>query len=111
VTAKVGDKRGKYHHGDLRRALLDAALELVNELGPSGITLREAARRAGVTHAAPYRHFADKGALLAAVAEQGFVQLLAAIDGAIVAVPRNVWGGDGRQERLSGIAEGGPGGV
>ncbi len=69
------DKGGKYHHGDLRRALIDAALELVTELGPSGITLREAARRAGVTHAAPYRHFADKEGLLAAVAEEGFQRL------------------------------------
>jgi AcrR family transcriptional regulator len=74
---KVEGKGGKYHHGDLRRALLDAALELVKEHGPSGITLREAARRAGVTHAAPYRHFADKGALLAALAEEGFMRLRA----------------------------------
>lgn len=73
--AKVSDKGGKYHHGDLRRALVEAALQLVQEEGPSGITLREAARRAGVTHAAPYRHFADKEALLAAVAEEGFKQL------------------------------------
>jgi len=69
------DKGGRYHHGDLRRALVQAALALVHEAGPSGITLREAARRAGVTHAAPYRHFADKESLLAAVAEEGFVQL------------------------------------
>jgi AcrR family transcriptional regulator len=69
------DKGGRYHHGDLRRALVQAALELVNEAGPAGITLREAARRAGVTHAAPYRHFADKESLLAAVAEEGFIQL------------------------------------
>ncbi len=71
------DKGGRYHHGDLRRALIQAALELVNEAGPAGTTLREAARRAGVTHAAPYRHFADKESLLAAVAEEGFVQLRA----------------------------------
>jgi AcrR family transcriptional regulator len=75
APSKVADKGGKYHHGDLRRALVDAALELVKEQGPSGITLREAARRAGVTHAAPYRHFADKEALLAAVAEEGFLRL------------------------------------
>lgn len=74
------DKGGRYHHGDLRRALIQAALELVNEAGPAGTTLREAARRAGVTHAAPYRHFADKESLLAAVAEEGFVQLRATME-------------------------------
>jgi AcrR family transcriptional regulator len=74
------DKGGRYHHGDLRRALLAAAQELVRELGPAGLTLREAARRAGVTHAAPYRHFADKGALLAAVAERGFRELHAQLE-------------------------------
>ena len=64
-----------YHHGDLKRALTDAALGLVAEKGPKGFTLTEAARRAGVSAAAPYRHFADKAQLLAAVAEQGFIQL------------------------------------
>jgi AcrR family transcriptional regulator len=77
------DKGGRYHHGDLRRALIQAAIELVHEAGPSGITLREAARRAGVTHAAPYRHFDDKEALLAAVAEQGFVELRLSIESAV----------------------------
>jgi len=67
----VAKKKG-YHHGDLRRALLDAGLKILVKQGPEGITLRELARRAGVTHAAPYRHFADKEALLAAVAEEGF---------------------------------------
>lgn len=61
-----------YHHGDLRRALLDASLSLIAEEGFGALSLREVARRAGVTHAAPYRHFADKEALLAAVAEEGF---------------------------------------
>lgn len=64
--------RGGYHHGDLRRALLDAALALVAEAGTKGMTLREAARRARVSEAAPYRHFASREALLAAVAEEGF---------------------------------------
>lgn len=82
-ASRVGPKGNRYHHGDLRRALIEAALDLVQELGPAGITLREAARRAGVTHAAPYRHFADKEALLAAVAEQGFLQLRAAIEQAL----------------------------
>lgn len=61
-----------YHHGDLRRALLDASLALIAEEGFGALSLREVARRAGVTHAAPYRHFADKEALLAAVAVEGF---------------------------------------
>lgn len=64
-----------YHHGDLRRALLRGALELLAEGGPAHLTLRGAARRAGVSPAAPYRHFTDKRALLAAVAEEGFVAL------------------------------------
>jgi AcrR family transcriptional regulator len=61
-----------YHHGDLRLALVDAAARLAAEVGPSAVTLREVARRAGVSQAAPYHHFADKSALLAAVAEAGF---------------------------------------
>lgn len=63
---------GRYHHGDLRNALIEAALELVAERGVEGLTLRGAARRVGVSQAAPYRHFADKNALLLAVAEEGF---------------------------------------
>ena len=72
---RVRGKRGRYHHGDLRQALLDAALVVLARQGPKALTLREVARRAGVTHAAPYRHFADKDALLAALAEQGFRRL------------------------------------
>ncbi|WP_224366455.1 TetR/AcrR family transcriptional regulator [Hyalangium versicolor] len=69
--------KARYHHGDLRRALIDASLALISEEGFSALTLREVARRAGVTHAAPYRHFADKEALLAAVAEEGFRSMAA----------------------------------
>ncbi len=68
-------RRDSYHHGDLKRALTSAALALVAEKGPRGFSLTEAARRAGVSPAAPYRHFADKAGLLAAVAEQGFRDL------------------------------------
>jgi AcrR family transcriptional regulator len=68
-------RRDSYHHGDLKRALTSAALSLVAEKGPKGFTLTEAARRAGVSAAAPYRHFADKAELLATVAEQGFHEL------------------------------------
>jgi AcrR family transcriptional regulator len=69
----MGGKR--YHHGDLRRALVDASMALIGECGPDGFTLREVARRAKVSHTAPYRHFRDKSDLLAAVAEQGFAGL------------------------------------
>ncbi len=71
-----------YHHGDLRRALLEASLAILAERGVAGLTLREAAQRAGVTHAAPYRHFADKQALLAALAEYGFRRLGESMDAA-----------------------------
>lgn len=64
-----------YHHGDLRRALLDASLKVLFESGAHALTLRAVARRAGVSHTAPYRHFADKDELLAAVTEEGFVEL------------------------------------
>lgn len=62
---------GRYHHGDLHRALIDAALDLIEREGAQALTLRAAARLAGVSQAAPYRHFPDKDALLAAVAEDG----------------------------------------
>lgn len=65
-------KRKPYHHGDLRRALLDATLTLAAERGAAGVTLREAARTAHVSQTAPYRHFSDKQAMLAAAAEEGF---------------------------------------
>lgn len=68
-------KSAPYHHGDLRRALIDAALTLIATEGGSALTLRKVAQLAGVTHAAPYRHFADKAALLAAVAEEGFLAM------------------------------------
>jgi AcrR family transcriptional regulator len=60
-----------YHHGDLARALRTAALALIDELGPDGFALREVARRVGVSHAAPYRHYPDKRALFTALAIEG----------------------------------------
>jgi AcrR family transcriptional regulator len=68
-------RRSTYHHGDLARALREAATRLLAERGGDGLTLREAARVVGVNHAAAYRHYADKRALLAAVAEDGYVAL------------------------------------
>lgn len=72
-------RRRTYHHGSLRRALLDATLSLTQELGPAGVTLRQAAERAGVSQAAPYRHFAGKDAMIAAAAEEGFALLRGAL--------------------------------
>src|SRR5690348_3080401 len=63
-----------YHHGNLKEALLRAALELIAEKGPAGFTFAEAARWAGVSPAAPYRHFRDRDELLASVALRGFEQ-------------------------------------
>jgi AcrR family transcriptional regulator len=86
VPAARSRKRS-YHHGDLRRALLDEALALAAERGPAALTLREAARRAGVTEAAPYRHFASKEALVAALAEEGFAALLQRVRRALARAP------------------------
>ncbi|MFD5316806.1 TetR/AcrR family transcriptional regulator [Streptomyces sp. NPDC127098] len=61
-----------YHHGNLRRAVIDAALEAIDESGPTGWSLRALARRAGVSHAAPVHHFGDKAGLLTAVAAEGY---------------------------------------
>ena len=67
------DERG-YHHGNLREALIKAARELIAEKGPAGFTFADAARSAGVSPAAPYRHFRDREALLADVAREGFTR-------------------------------------
>jgi AcrR family transcriptional regulator len=64
-----------YHHGDLRRALVEAARQLVETEGPSAMSLRAVAREAGVSPAAPYHHFKDKSELLAAVADEGWTLL------------------------------------
>jgi AcrR family transcriptional regulator len=74
--------RRTYHHGDLRRSLIEAAEALLEERGAAGLSLREVAKRAGVSHAAPYRHFHDKAALLDAIAQTGFERLAERIRGA-----------------------------
>jgi len=70
-----------YHHGDLRAAVLSAAWKMIEKEGVEGLSVREAARRAGVSHNAPYRHFAGREALLAALVAQGFEQLSRAMEG------------------------------
>jgi AcrR family transcriptional regulator len=72
-------RKRQYHHGNLKEVLLASAVKLVSEVGPQAFTLREVARRAGVSHNAPYRHFRDKQDLLGAVAEQGFDLLTASM--------------------------------
>jgi AcrR family transcriptional regulator len=64
------DQTAAYHHGDLRNALIEAGLEILAQEGANALSLREVARKAGVSHAAPYRHFADKEALIAAIAAE-----------------------------------------
>ncbi|MCA9565491.1 MAG: TetR/AcrR family transcriptional regulator [Myxococcales bacterium] len=96
---RISDKGGKYHHGDLRDSLIHAALELVETQGVGGLSLRAAARRAGVSHAAPYRHFKDKEALLAAAAEQGYRELGNYLQGKLDKL------GEGKVERVQGLAQ------
>ena len=67
-------KKQTYHHGDLRQALLTAALKILEKKDARSLSLREVARQAGVSHTAPYRHFEDKAALLAAIAQEGFIE-------------------------------------
>src|SRR5258707_11771677 len=67
--------KATYHHGDLRAALVRAAIELLEESGETELSLRAVARRAGVSPAAPYRHYADREALVSAVAAVGYPEL------------------------------------
>jgi len=80
VTAET---RARYHHGDLRNALMEEAVRVLDEGGVEAFTLRELARRVGVNHRAVYRHFEDKRALLAAVAEEGYRHVAAHMQRAI----------------------------
>lgn len=76
-------RRDSYHHGDLRRALLEAAGALLEEGGSGALSLRAAARRSGVSQTAPYRHFPDKQALMAALGAEGFEWLCDRLSGAV----------------------------
>lgn len=85
TPATPARRRRAYHHGDLRSALIDAALELIAEKGVHGFSVAEAARRSGVSISAPYRHFADRDALLAAAAVRAYEELLRRFEEAISA--------------------------
>jgi AcrR family transcriptional regulator len=78
------DRRAErgYHHGNLKEALLEAALRLIAEKGPAGFTFADAARLAGVSPAAPYRHFRDRDELLSSIAQRGFEQFEAVLTAA-----------------------------
>jgi AcrR family transcriptional regulator len=78
-----------YHHGDLRRVLIDAALQLAEEGGAAAVSVREAARRVGVSPGAPFRHFESRDALMTAVAEEAQRRFRAEIEAALSEVPAN----------------------
>lgn len=87
TSASGGRPARPYHHGNLRPALLAEALRVLAEGEPTSLSLRELARRLDVSHAAPYRHFADKDALLAAIAQQGFELLAGDLEDAAAGHP------------------------
>src|SRR5512138_270208 len=87
MRTPVANRKGQYHHGDLRNALVAAALKLVAKHGAEGFSLREAARAVGVSPAAAYRHFEDRSALLKALAHQGLAQLALKMEEAVATAP------------------------
>lgn len=95
-----GAARSSYHHGDLRRAILDAARQELDAVGPAALSLREVARRAGVSHAAPAHHFPTKDDLLAALGVLGFQLFAEALRAA------SDEGGDVPRARLLGMGRG-----
>jgi AcrR family transcriptional regulator len=86
---KTRKPAAQYHHGDLQNALLEAAEALLERDGPARLSLREVARAAGVSHAAPYRHYRDKAALLQALAQRGAERLQHAIERAAAQAVQN----------------------
>lgn len=82
-------KKERYHHGDLRAALIEASLAIIAKEGAEALTLRSAAREAGVSHAAPYAHFEDKEDLVAAVKDEGFRELFQLLGDALAALPKD----------------------
>jgi AcrR family transcriptional regulator len=75
----------KYHHGDLKNALIKAGVEILSKEGVGGLSLRKVAKRAGVSHSAPYAHFKDRQSLIAAISTEGFRQLYNELDAAVSA--------------------------
>jgi AcrR family transcriptional regulator len=73
----------KYHHGDLKNALIQAGVKILSKEGVSGLSLRKVAQKAGVSHSAPYAHFPDKQSLIAAISTEGFNQLYAELNTAV----------------------------
>lgn len=96
---KVVKPKGSYRHGNLREAILRTSLRLIQKHGIEKLSIREAAKAAGVSHQAPYRHFKDRDALLAALAQDGLEKLY----GAMCESARN---SDSALDRLVGVAEG-----
>ena len=79
----------KYHHGDLKNALIKAGVEILAKEGVGGLTLRKVAKRAGVSHSAPYAHFKDRQSLIAAISTEGFRKLYNELDAAVSAYADN----------------------
>jgi AcrR family transcriptional regulator len=92
-------KKSGYHHGDLRRTLIDVSVEVIDQHGVDALNLRALATRAGVSSGAPYHHFADRAELLATIAEEGFQRLEAAMIGSRVGAP------DAAGERLAAMGQ------
>lgn len=79
----------KYHHGDLKNALIQAGVEILAQEGVDGLSLRKVAQHAGVSHSAPYAHFPDKQSLIAAISTEGFNQLHTELEAAISPYSKN----------------------
>lgn len=92
----MNESPASYHHGDLRQALLSAAREALERHGPASLSLRDLARQLGVSHNAPYRHFADREALLDALSAEGFARLAEALQQAR---------GDSAAERIAAMGQ------
>jgi len=88
----------KYHHGDLKNALIKAGVEILAKKGVGGLSLRKVAQRAGVSHSAPYAHFPDKQSLIAAISTEGFTQLYTELEAAVSPYSKNP-----RKQLLEGV--------